>query len=280
MKTLLLGSTGFLGSSLLNMLQQETNLTLLVRQPDISSNHEQIVGDINHPETRSKIMKGGFERVIDCSWEGLPDLTELTNQRNLKAKLSLYRFLVQIGIREINSFGSCLEYGSVKGLVSETTSGIDISDFGKVKIQILNELEGFNLPFRWFRPFYLLGVHQHAESLINTAINSIQFGKDFLPRNPEFSYDYISVEDAARGVVLALNHKQCTGVLNLGSGKSNSVNDVVNLVRKYFGMEETLCATQPAMISDSGKLSRLTGWEPVVSLESEVNRIISSRNKL
>jgi len=278
MKTLFLGSTGFVGSALLNILEKDDDLTLLMRKPKKNIKHSQIVGDITDSETQRKIMNIGFERVIDCSWEGLPDLTESINQKNLNSKLSLYKGFIQNGVREINSIGSCLEYGSAKGLVSEIITGTDVSDFGKVKLQILKELEGFKIPFRWFRPFYLVGVNQHPKSLINMAIDSIQSGVDFTPQYPERSYDYISVEDAAQGIFSALKEKQCTGVVNLGSGESRSVNEVVNLVRRHFGATEMECQKELAMISDSSKIASLTGWGPKMSLESEISKIILNRS--
>ena len=278
MKTLFLGSTGFVGSALLNTLEIKEDLVLLMRKPNKDNKHNQIIGDITDSETQKRIIDIGFERVVDCSWEGLPDLTELTNQKNLKSKLSLYKGLIHSGVQEINSIGSCLEYGSVKGLVSEKSIGIDVSDFGKVKLQILNELKDSNITFRWFRPFYLVGVNQHPKSLINTAIRSIQSGIDFTPRYPEKSFDYISIVDAVQGISLALNVKQCTGIINLGRGESRSVNEVVNLVRKHFGTAEKECLKEPAMISDSSKIATLTGWGPKVSIESEVSKIVLSRN--
>ena len=278
MKTLFLGSTGFVGSALLNTLEKDNDLTLLMRKPRKDIKHNQILGDITDPETQRTLIDIGFERVVDCSWEGLPDLTESTNQKNLNSKLSLYKGLIHSGVHEINSIGSCLEYGSVKGSVSEKSIGTDVSDFGKVKLQILKELEGSAIAFRWFRPFYLIGVNQHPKSLINMAIRSIQSGVDFIPQYPEKSFDYISIVDAAQGICLALNVKQCTGIINLGTGESRSVNEVVNLVRRHFGTKEKECLKEPAMISDSSKIASLTGWGPKVSIESEVSKIVLNRN--
>ena len=278
MKTLFLGSTGFVGSALLNTLEINEDFVLLLRKPNKDINHNQIIGDIADSETQRRIIEIGFERLVDCSWEGLPDLTESTNQINLKSKLSLYKALIHSGVQEINSIGSCLEYGSVKGLVSEKSIGVDVSDFGKVKLQILNELKDSSITFRWFRPFYLIGVNQHPKSLVNMAISSIQSGIDFTPQYPEKSFDYISIVDAVQGISMALNKMQCTGIINLGTGESRSVNEIVNLVRKHFGISELECLKEPAMISDSSKIASLTGWGPKVSIESEVSKIILSRN--
>lgn len=279
MKTLFLGSTGFLGTALAQNMKHFDNITFLLRNPNPKSGQHQIMGDLNDSETILKISKSRFERVIDCSWEGLPELTEKNNQSNLSSKIKLYDALVQGGVAEINSLGSCLEYGSVLGLVSESTVGQELSDFAKVKMTILNKLMNYGIRFRWFRPFYLIGLNQHHNSLLNSAINSIQFGLDFEPQYPEKSYDYISVEDASRGISMALEVDNCTGIINLGSGESTSVNDVVNRVRRHFGFEERKCAKAPGMISDSSKILNHTGWRTTTSLDSQISKIITSRNR-
>jgi nucleoside-diphosphate-sugar epimerase len=279
MKTLFLGSSGFVGSSLAKYFKEDDNSTFLLRQIKATTPLHQIIGDISDGDIRRKILNFGFERVIDCSWEGLPDLTEATNDKNLKMKLTLYDELIQSGVREINSIGSCLEYGTLEGKVSEDSIGVNVSNFGTVKLKILEQLKEYKIRFRWFRPFYLIGENQHPKSLINAAIDSMKSGLDFKPRNPGSSYDYISIRDAARGMYLSLNEQLCTGVINLGSGNDRSVNEIVNIVRAEYGFEQTQCARDPALISDCSKIQDLTGWKPRVSIEAEISSIFLSRGK-
>ena len=282
MKTLFLGSSGFVGSALLDVLELDERFTILSRNPISTeyNNARVLHGDINDSETLMRISTLGFERLIDCSWEALPSLSEANNKMNLVSKKSLYKHLLEGGIKEINSFGSCLEYGSLTGLISESARGREVGNFGKVKLEILREVENFGTPFRWFRPFYLIGTKQHENSLLNSAIKSIRLGIDFSPKNPDASFDFIAVEDAVRGVESALKEPACKGIINLGTGQSHSVNEMINIVRRHYGLAELEAGEAPGMRADMHKLTSETGWNPQVPIFQEVTRIILSKEAL
>jgi nucleoside-diphosphate-sugar epimerase len=277
MRTLFLGATGFVGSALLRVLDIDEDLTVLSNKsiPKIEFKARLIQGSITDSETLRKISSNKFERIIDCSWEGLPDLCVTNNLKNLSNKLDLYKKMHHLGIREVNSFGSCLEYGNLTGLVSENAIGQDVGDFGRVKLQILEEIRNLEIPFRWFRPFYLIGVGQHSNSLLNSAINSIRRGLDFSPRTPSASFDFIAIDDAMQGACLAMKDPSCNGVINLGTGNVLPVNDLVNVVRRHFGIEERHSDTSLGLAADIRKISSLTGWKPETPVIEEVLRIIT-----
>jgi nucleoside-diphosphate-sugar epimerase len=218
-----------------------------------------------------------FERVIDCSWNGLPNLTDTFNLENLEIKLKLLRIFADIGVTEINSFGSCLEYGNLNGEVTEESAGREISNFGLTKLRILEALENSGIRFRWFRPFYLIGAQQHRNSLIHAAIETMSKGFDFVPREPSLMFDFISINDAIKGVVAALNNQDCLGVINLGSSQETSVNEIVNLVRDYFGFDRTEVNGISGMIANCDKLKSMTGWRLEESMPEAVNRILKTK---
>lgn len=276
MRTLFLGATGFVGSALLRVLDKNEELTILTNKsiPMIESKTRLIQGSITDSETLRKISSNKFERIIDCSWEGLPDLSVTNNLKNLSYKIDLYKKMHHLGIREINSFGTCLEYGDLTGLVSENTVGQDVGDFGRVKLQILEEIRKLEIPFRWFRPFYLIGVGQHSNSLLNSAIKSIRRGLEFFPRTPNAAFDFIAIDDAMQGVCLALKNPSCNGVINLGTGNILPVNDLVNVVRRHFGITERHNDISPGLAADIKKINSLTGWKPKTPVIEEVMKII------
>jgi nucleoside-diphosphate-sugar epimerase len=277
MKTLILGAHGFVGKSLLSVINNDKEIVLLSKKRLIDSHgtHTEVIGNLESEETLKLISRSKFKCVIDCAWVGLPDLSNSNNSLNLEIKKKLYQVLIDNGVQEINSIGSCLEYGSLKGKVTEDMFGENLTDFAKVKLEILNLLENSGVNFRWFRPFYLIGQGQHQNSLLNMAIRASALGKIFTPREPAISYDFIDIEDAVKGMKTAMEFDSCLGIINLGSGQTNSVNDVVNLVRKNFSQEAHESGKISGMFASIDKIMSATGWKPEIPLEVSIQRIVS-----
>ena len=82
--------------------------------------------------------------------------------------------------------------------------------------------------------------------------------------------DFIFAEDAADAVIKLLNSK-FTGVINLGSGQSNSVKKLINIISKYSNKKvETLNkkVTGPyKFLTNINLLKKITKWKPKYSLE-------------
>jgi len=277
MKTLILGAHGFVGKSLLSVIKNDKEIVLLSkkRQTNSLDAYNEIIGNLESEETLKLISRSNFKCVIDCAWVGLPDLSNSNNLFNLEIKKKLIKVLIESGVREINSIGTCLEYGSLKGKVTEDMLGENLNDFAKVKLEILNLLEKSSVKYRWFRPFYLIGQGQHENSLLNMAIRTSVLGKIFIPREPAISYDFIDIEDAVKGMKTAMEFDSCSGIINLGSGQANSVNDVVNIVRKNFGQEARESERISGMFASFDKIMSTTGWKPEIPLEVSIQRIVN-----
>jgi nucleoside-diphosphate-sugar epimerase len=235
-----------------------------------------VAGDYRDLELQLNFSE--FDRVIDCSWEGLPDLGPLMNAKNLGSKLSLIQFLIDKGVSEYNGFGSCLEYGSLSGVVDESMTGVSVGDFGKTKLKLLEALEESGMAYRWFRPFYLVGAQQHPNSLFNSVYQAIVEGFDFSPRSkPSTSFDLLEITDLARGVTLAIQSNSVWGVTNLGSGEPHSIQEIINQFRLRFGLEQLVAATSETMYASTKKLSDSTGWSPSFDLPQMVSRFIEQK---
>ncbi|MDB3888623.1 NAD(P)-dependent oxidoreductase [Candidatus Pelagibacter sp.] len=82
--------------------------------------------------------------------------------------------------------------------------------------------------------------------------------------------DFIFAEDAADAVVKLLNSK-FTGVINVGSGRSNSVKKLTSIISKYSKKKiETLNkkVTGPyKFLTNINLLKKITKWKPKYSLE-------------
>jgi nucleoside-diphosphate-sugar epimerase len=277
MKTLFLGSSGFVGSALIESLKTDNDLTVLVRKETQSQEFPGsiILGDLLDDGTLELLSRGKFQRVIDCSWMGLPDLSQGNNIRNFILKKSIIKAITKMEVKEYVGFGSCLEYGDLRGVANEDHIGINVEEFGRVKLQVLNLLENEGIKFKWFRPFYLIGSRQHKNSLLNTAIRTIEQGIDFIPRDSSKSFDFIDISQAASVMKLVIENPHCSGIYNIGSGETRSVNAIVNSVRRAFGMQEIEEHALEGLSADIGKVQLETGWKPSKKFDVSLQEIIS-----
>jgi nucleoside-diphosphate-sugar epimerase len=272
-----LGSTGFVGNALIENLESNFDLTLLRRkETEIQECYGSIIhGDLLDLRTLEVLSKSKFERVIDCSWTGLPDLSMENNRENYRMKKTLIETMIKAGVREYVGIGSCLEYGDLQGVVHENHMGSKIGDFGRVKLEVLNLVINSGMKFKWFRPFYLIGSRQHKNSLLNTAIRTIEKGDDFMPRESSKSFDFIDIGQATAAMKLVIENQHCNGVYNIGMGETKSVNYIVNAVRRAFGLQEKEDHVFEGLSADISKLQVETGWKPSETFEESLLETIS-----
>lgn len=282
MKTLLLGGGGFVGRALTSVIYKSRELVVATSQPNL----EVPVGVRTVTLARSDQENlwsdsglGEFESVIDCTWEGLPNLGTGWNAKNLTLKLDLVHRLAKMGVQEYNGFGSCLEYGSLLGMVDEDQMGTNVGDFAITKLKILATLRKTNLNHRWFRPFYLVGPRQHANALFHSVYNETSKAKDFVPKSdPSLAFDFLDISDFAEGVNAALSNDSVWGVINLGSGISHSIEEVANEFRKHYGIDQRISEKQDSMYASTAKLSSATDWRPQLGLSEMVEKFITDKD--
>ena len=276
MKMLILGPTGFVGGALLRNLSKEFETTILLSHVNrqIFSEYTSIIGDLRDEKTIQEIRVGNYKRVIDASWMGLPNLDSKNNQRNYLLKAKLIQAFVQMGMEEYVGFGSCLEYGSLIGKVSEQSEGVDVGDFGKTKLSILGLLQDSGMKYCWFRPFYLIGSRQHEKSLINTAIRYHERGIDFIPKEPDKSFDFITIDEATEAVNMVIEKPFHSSIYNVGSGEAISVAEVVNVIRENFSLNVRDFQKSNALIADISKLTSDTGWSRKKNIQESITQIV------
>ena len=276
MKTLITGPSGFIGKSLLNQ-KFDGEIHTLSRAPYNSDRKDihQHYGDLHDKDILKKIGKLKFERVVHLAWQGLPVLTPDNNRLNFNLSKHFLECLIDSGVREVNVSGSCLEYGALSELVDETTSGVNIGDFGETKLELLDYLESQHIPFRWFRIFYAYGPFQHNNSLLMHAYRSAKMGSSFIARETRDSRDFIFVSDVARAISMLLQTKGAFGVFNIGSGKSISIGAMVNIVNQEMNVP-LLTDVQglDSLKANYNKIEQACGWTPTIDMSEGVSRFL------
>ena len=139
----------------------------------------------------------------------------------------------------------------------------------------------YHIPVTLLRIFNVFGTGQRKEFLIPTIINQALKGKEIKLKNLEPRRDYIHVNDVVDALILASRLKDGYNLFNIGSGKSYSVAEIVQIVQNILGTNLPVISQKkirPQEIqdvkADIGQAAKILGWKPKISFEEGLNKII------
>ena len=142
----------------------------------------------------------------------------------------------------------------------------------------------FGIPVTILRPFNIYGLGQIRGDLISSIIrqareeNSIGV-KDLRPKR-----DYLYIDDLIEAILKVIHSEQeGLEIYNLGSGKSYSAQEVIDIVLKLTRKPLEVHSSEKSRpneimdcYSDSRKFSNQFAWKPKVSLEEGIKKLIQS----
>ena len=299
-KLLIVGGTGFIGSNLAHKaLENAFNTTVLslnlpakdrqiegveYLQADIT-NFDQLrerlpsykfdyivnlAGYIDH----SRFLDGG-RKVINTHFDGVQNLLQVFDWNYLK------RF-VQIGSSD--------EYGNQMAPQSEDVRESPISPYSSGKLfstqllQMLYRTE--ELPIVILRLFLVYGPGQNNKRFLPQIIEGCLSDSSFPASAGEQLRDFCYVDDISRGIIMSLKNDDVKGkVVNLASGKSISIREIVELVRSIIGYGNPQFGEIPyrvgenmALYADTTKAKKLLNWAPEIEIEEGIRRTICSQD--
>lgn len=142
--------------------------------------------------------------------------------------------------------------------------------------------EYFKLEVKILRPFNVYGPGQREEFLLPLILRQIKQGnairvKDLFPKR-----DYIYVDDLANAFIAALR-KEKSGIYNVGSGKSTSVEELISICQNALSTQLNVISEntiRPNEISDTvadiNNIRNELGWEPKTSLQEGIRNTFST----
>ena len=220
-------------------------------------------------------FKEGGQKVIESHFSGLLNLIENLNRDHLQ------RF-VQIGSSD--------EYGDQIAPQSEDVRESPISPYSSGKLfstqllQMLYRTE--ELPVVILRLFLVYGPGQNNKRFLPQIIEGCLLDSSFPASAGEQLRDFCYVDDISRGIIMSLKNDDVKGqVVNLASGKSISIREVVELVRNIvghgnpeFGKIPYRVGENMALYADTTKAKKLLNWVPEINIEEGVRRTIFSQD--
>lgn len=289
MKVLLTGATGFIGSHVARLLVAEgCEVHALVRPggdagriADVAPSLRVLHGDLTDDAAVESILAAERpEACVHLAWDVGRDgrLDGPGNVHSLGASLRLALRLAEAGCERLVVAGTCFEYDTEAGYLSEASPVRPRTLYGASKLALWQVLERLSaagaMEVSWLRFFYLYGPAEDERRLVPSVILSLLDGAEAKVTAGEQVRDYLHVEDAA-AAVWAVMERGLTGVVNVGSGRPVTVREVVTRIGELAGRPELVklgalpyrADDPPIVCANNGRLAGETAWSPRFGLE-------------
>ena len=239
MKIAITGATGFIGHHVRNILKLTDNEVLLVTRDarkvsTLFTNESVLLANIDEFDQEWFSKFGEPDAVLHLAWGGLPNyLSQHHILVELPMQIRFLTSLIESGLKKLVVTGTCYEYGSLMGELSEHHETMPTTQYGIAKNnlrKILFELQqSKNYELAWARIFFPYGEGQSKTSLYSQLHTAVRNGENEFPINSgKQILDFIQVEEVARVLVRLLDQSSNIGVINIGSGNPKSVYEFVH----------------------------------------------------
>ena len=277
---LITGATGFIGKHLVKKIpnyniavdQNGKNIDLRIRKEVLKIRRSDIVihlaGKIPSEKNFSK---------------------NIFFEHNFLGTLNILEYCIKKKVKKI-IFVSSYVYGNPeKNPISEKHQIKPHNTYTKSKV-LCEELckiyaEKYKIEIIILRPFNIFGNLQKDNSLISNIIKSIKNNSHITIINKNNKRDYLFIDDLIDAIIKLIDYKCKFEIFNIGSGKSYSFENVVQLFekenkkkikRKYKISKKN---SIPKIQADISKIKKEIKWNPKYTLVEGIEKIIFKNTK-
>ena len=256
-------------------------------------------------EAVEKIKPGGVLHFgALCLVNESMEKPELYFENNVCGSLNLLSVMVKHKIKNLVFSSTCAVYGENKYLpVDEKHPLSPTNPYGESKMMVEQMIKWFGelhgLKYIIFRYFNVAGASfdgligdskKPSQLLMQNAVRGVLGIEEFKLTCPRVNTkdgspirDYVNVEDLVQAHSLALDYLTKGGksdVFNLGTGRGNSVLEVVDQVKKTTGVDfdvskgKTRKGEYGAVYADISKVKKVLGWKPKKTIKDSVDSLV------
>ncbi len=296
-KILIIGGTGFIGSSLcFKALEKGYKVTSISfnNPKKIIKEVEYIKADISKfSELKKKLKKNKFDYIINCG--GYIDHSPFHNGgsrvilTHLGGLKNILNILDKKNIKRFIQIGSSDEYGNIKAPQKEIDNCIPVSPYSHAKlsatkmIQMLgtdNTIDACSI-----RLFLVYGPNQKKDRLLPYVINGLlNNGKLKLSPGKQLR-DFTYIDDIVDGIFLCLESKKKLNgeIFNLCSSEPISIEDTIKKIAKIIGVDSPKLGDlkyrdkeNMELWGTNDKIKDMLRWSPKIKIVDGLKKTIKS----
>ena len=248
MKVALTGGSGFIGQHVRKLLaKSDHDVLLVVRKQakigELGANEKFVIADISEDRDDWFDYLNRPDVLLHLAWGGLPNyLDNYHVEVELPLQSQFLSKVVSSGLPKLVVTGTCYEYGLTSGALVESQETNPNTPYGFAKDRLRKSLLDLrseaNFELTWARIFYPYGDGQ-SELSIHSQLRSATLNGDqqFKMGSGKQVLDFISVERVASVLVSLATRCAGAGIVNIGSGKPQSVLDFVQSQIRALGAQ-------------------------------------------
>ena len=309
MSVLVVGGAGYIGSHAAHALKRRGYEAIIydnlcTGHVSLAQGFEFITGDISDA-ARLKPVLQRVDAVMHFAAHAYVGESVLEPrkyfQNNFVAAFSLLNSALDCKVKKFIFSSTCATYGTPRTMpITEETPQLPVNPYGASKLAFEQALQAYDrayglrsVSFRYFNAAGadengLVGeVHSPETHLIPSAFEAIHgerpaleiYGNDYPTPDGTCIRDYIHVNDLAEAHVLGLGYLEHgnSTALNLGTGRGNSVNEVIATIERVTGKEvprrmaPRRAGDPPELVADPSRAKEILNWKAKRSLEQIVS---------
>jgi len=294
-RVLVTGAGGFIGSHVTRALSEAgTEVAVIVRPQDplkrLSAELPRLTvirGDLDDVQSLApEITAFEPEACIHLAWYTRPG-DYLDSERNVESLLASLRLLKVLGeahCRQVLMTGTCAEYDSEFGVLSEESPVKPRTLYAacKLSLRLLGQHLAVSrgISFAWARVFFLFGPDEDRHRLVPRLVNSLLAERPFAATAGDQLRDYLYVEDVASALVF-LTTRQLSGIFNVCSGDPITLRTLMETIGRIMGRPHMIefgvvpyRAWEPMAVSGDNRKLQRAGWLQHFSREDGLRRTI------
>ena len=217
---------------------------------------------------------GSPDVCIHLAWRDGFRHNASSHMKDLSSHVVFCNNMAAGGLPLLTVMGTMHEVGYWEGAITADTPCAPQSQYGIAKNALRQSLmlsmDGGDCKLHWLRAYYITGDEAHGSSIFAKITQAEEEGKATFPfTSGKNLYDFIDVEQLADMIVAASVQDEITGIINVCTGKPQSLADRVErfLQEKHYKIKLDYGAfpdrpyDSPGVWGDPAKINQILGKE-------------------